>query len=132
MTSDSASRVTRSRRALRLTFYGLVAGAGLATVLHAQEQPPATGDDTKPVPASPAAAPPADAASKPASGTGTPPAKAPGTGTAAAAPAGATAKAPDDDTQDENSPPPKGPSPNRFEPTEKVRADFDVSFPVDI
>jgi hypothetical protein len=29
-------------------------------------------------------------------------------------------------------PVPKGPSPNRFEPTEKVRADFDVSFPVDI
>ncbi|HSW32069.1 MAG TPA: hypothetical protein VLH36_00500 [Steroidobacteraceae bacterium] len=29
-------------------------------------------------------------------------------------------------------PPPKGPSPNRFEPTEKVRADFDVSFPIDI
>jgi len=30
------------------------------------------------------------------------------------------------------SPPPKVPSPNRFEPTEKVRADFDVSFPIDI
>jgi hypothetical protein len=26
----------------------------------------------------------------------------------------------------------KGPTPARFEPTEKVRADFDVSFPVDI
>jgi len=25
-----------------------------------------------------------------------------------------------------------GPTPGRFEPTEKVRADFDVSFPVDI
>jgi hypothetical protein len=25
-----------------------------------------------------------------------------------------------------------GPTPDRFEPTEKVRADFDVSFPVDI
>jgi len=25
-----------------------------------------------------------------------------------------------------------GPTPERFEPTEKVRADFDVSFPVDI
>jgi hypothetical protein len=32
----------------------------------------------------------------------------------------------------EEAPPPKGPSPNRFEPTEKVRADFDVSFPIDI
>ena len=29
-------------------------------------------------------------------------------------------------------PAPKGPSPSRFEPTEKVRADFDVSFPIDI
>jgi hypothetical protein len=28
--------------------------------------------------------------------------------------------------------PPKPASPTRFEPTEKVRADFDVSFPVDI
>ena len=32
----------------------------------------------------------------------------------------------------EKAPAPKGPSPNRFEPTEKVRADFDVSFPIDI
>jgi hypothetical protein len=32
----------------------------------------------------------------------------------------------------EKAPPSKGPSPNRFEPTEKVRADFDVSFPIDI
>ena len=35
-------------------------------------------------------------------------------------------------SQQEKAPPPKGPSPNRFEPTEKVRADFDVSFPIDI
>lgn len=38
-----------------------------------------------------------------------------------------------DDTQ---TPPsgsaPKGPSPQRFVPTEQVRADFDVSFPIDI
>jgi hypothetical protein len=27
---------------------------------------------------------------------------------------------------------PTAPSPARFEPTEKVRADFDVSFPIDI
>jgi hypothetical protein len=32
----------------------------------------------------------------------------------------------------EKAPLPKGSSPNRFEPTEKVRADFDVSFPIDI
>lgn len=29
-------------------------------------------------------------------------------------------------------PPATGPSPQRFEPTEKVRADFEVSFPIDI
>jgi len=36
----------------------------------------------------------------------------------------------------EKAPPPssadKGPSPQRFTPSEQVRADFDVSFPVDI
>lgn len=37
--------------------------------------------------------------------------------------------APDGETP---APAPKGPSPSRFEPTEKVRADFDVSFPIDI
>jgi len=31
-----------------------------------------------------------------------------------------------------NPPAPTGSSPARFEPTEKVRADFDVSFPIDI
>ncbi len=35
-----------------------------------------------------------------------------------------------------NAPPdparPVGPTPGRFEPTEKVRADFDVAFPIDI
>jgi hypothetical protein len=39
--------------------------------------------------------------------------------------------------QDETQAPPsggssKGPSPQRFVPTEQVRADFDVSFPIDI
>jgi len=38
-------------------------------------------------------------------------------------------KAPDGAT---NPPAPAGPPPARFEPTEKVRADFDVSFPIDI
>jgi hypothetical protein len=32
----------------------------------------------------------------------------------------------------DTAPPPRGSSPSRFEPTEKVRADFDVSFPIDI
>jgi len=35
-----------------------------------------------------------------------------------------------DDTQQQ--PTAKGPSPQRFVPTEQVRADFDVSFPIDI
>jgi hypothetical protein len=35
-----------------------------------------------------------------------------------------------DDTQ--TAPVAKGPSPQRFTPTEQVRADFDVSFPIDI
>jgi hypothetical protein len=38
-----------------------------------------------------------------------------------------------DDTQTPpNGSAPKGPSPQRFVPTEQVRADFDVSFPIDI
>lgn len=48
---------------------------------------------------------------------------------AAAAPATSTAKSPA-----ATSPAPRDApaSPQRFEPSEKVRADFDVSFPVDI
>ena len=143
MTSDSASRVTRSRRAFRLILYPLVAGAGLATVLHAQDQAPqpehepaatpAPTDKSAPA-ATPATEPPAQAKTPaPAgeqagqAGTATPPA---GTATPAATTPGANAS--DDDTRDESAPVPKGSSPNHFEPTEKVRADFDVSFPVDI
>ena len=49
-----------------------------------------------------------------------------------------SAKAPpksdDPGAVDESQPPPgaKGPSPQRFVPSEQVRADFDVSFPIDI
>lgn len=61
-----------------------------------------------------------------------------------APPAPATTEAPaaeGDAGTDEEEPPPEstprkpgvvGDTPGRFEPTEKVRADFDVSFPVDI
>jgi hypothetical protein len=40
----------------------------------------------------------------------------------------------DPDAKDDTQAPPtaKGPSPQRFTPTEQVRADFDVSFPIDI
>jgi cytoskeletal protein RodZ len=44
-------------------------------------------------------------------------------------------KAEDKSAVDESQPPPgagKGPSPQRFVPSEQVRADFDVSFPIDI
>jgi hypothetical protein len=107
MTSASASRVTRSSRSLRLTillFAGVVAGV---TVLRAQETPPA--------------APPTER---------TAPAQATPTGPTAA---GTQGEPPADAPAGQSAPPAsKGPTPSRFEPTEKVRADFDVSFPIDI
>ena len=52
---------------------------------------------------------------------------------------GSAPKAPkgDEEAKDDTQTPPtgsvaKGPSPQRFVPTEQVRADFDVSFPIDI
>ncbi len=103
MTSASASRVTRSSRSLRLA---IVVAAGVlagVAVLRAQEAPPS------PAP-SPAAAGPAAEEKKP------------------VPPDGDEAATPDTATPRE----PAGASPGRFEPTEKVRADFDVSFPIDI
>jgi hypothetical protein len=97
MTSDSASRVTRSRRDVALMIVLFVGALALVTALSAQEAPkaPPTEQATEP------AAPPANATED----------KAP--------PSAATDRKP-------------GTSPGRFEPSEKVRADFDVSFPVDI
>jgi hypothetical protein len=103
MTSASASRVTRSSRSLRRAAL-LFAGvlAGI-TALRAQE-PPAT-----PSPA-------------PAAGPASPEPAAP-----------APAAAPDPRAATKTNPPATSTStPARFEPTEKVRADFDVSFPIDI
>jgi hypothetical protein len=68
-------------------------------------QPPAAGSEPEPA---------QDAAAAPAAAATAAPADAPQATTPAATPAAA-----------------KG-SPQRFEPTEKVRADFDVAFPVDI
>jgi cytoskeletal protein RodZ len=116
MTSDSASRVTRSSRNLRLAVLVFLGALAAATALRAQEPSKATAP--APAPASeptakPAAEPPVAASSDEAEST---------------APAG-----------DKSSPasatdrkPPGAASSGRFEPTEKVRADFDVSFPVDI
>ena len=105
MTSASASRVTRSSRSLRLALLLLGGGLAVAGALRAQ-QPPAPKATTEGTEGTEVVEAAKDAAVK------RPP----------AAEADAAEKAPA----------PKGPSPNRFEPTEKVRADFDVSFPIDI
>jgi uncharacterized membrane protein len=101
MTSDSASRVTRSSRSLRLAL--LLFGGVLAcvTVLRAQETP------QPPPAAAPAPKAPAPAATEDTAQTDAPPRQA-------------------------NPPASTASSPAHFEPTEKVRADFDVSFPIDI
>jgi hypothetical protein len=101
MTSDSASRVTRSRRELRIALALFLGAIAAVSVLRAQETPPSAASEP---PAAQAAAPEAPP----------PPAEVP-----AAKPASPPERKP-------------GPSQGRFEPTEKVRADFDVSFPVDI
>ncbi len=138
-TRASVSPATRSRRDLRLLLLLALACAAGLTVLRAQEttppatpaaEAPATGEpgvadepekiDFPDAP-DPGATPPAQPASQP-----SPP---PTSGAAEQEPA------------DDEEPPPDatprtpgvvGPTPGRFEPTEKVRADFDVSFPVDI
>ena len=117
MTSDSVSRVTRSRRSLRLAVLLFLGALAAATVLRAQEPPAATATPPAPAPAGepaaePAAQPPVTASSAGAEGTAPEGDK--------TAPATATDRKPA-----------SAPS-GRFEPTEKVRADFDVSFPVDI
>lgn len=97
-----------SRRARPLSFAPIVALAILAVgIAYAQQN--------LPVPPKPAAQPaPADTAAaadgEPAAGTD------PQDGAPTAAPSPTTGKG----------------SPQRFEPTEKVRPDFDVAFPVDI
>ena len=104
MTSASASRVTRSSRSLRLALLLLGSVLAVAGALRAQEaRGPAPEATTEGAEVAEASK---DEAVKP------PPAAEPD-------PA-------------ERAPLPRGPSPNRFEPTEKVRADFDVSFPIDI
>ena len=135
MTSVSALRVMRSKRVRVLC--ALVAGVAAAAVLRAQDQPPAEPPASAPVavPAGDQAIPQdgddptAPAASTP--GTQAPPANPAGeASTPSAAP-----QTPAVDDEDTAAPPgkaPTGKSPARFEPTEKVRADFDVSFPVDI
>jgi hypothetical protein len=109
MTSASASRVTRSSRSLRLAVLLFAGVLAVATVLRAQESAPAPAG----APATPASAPAANDARE-------------------AAPEVDSPGPPATGAQDDAAPAPTGPSPSRFEPTEKVRADFDVSFPIDI
>jgi len=112
MTSASASRVTRSRRHLLFALLLFAGVLSVVTVLRAQESTPAAAGK----PATPASTPATDAAN-----SGRDP-----------APDGETSAKPPANAPDGAAPAPKGPSPSRFEPTEKVRADFDVSFPIDI
>jgi len=117
----------RSRHQLLLVAVAVGGVLGGTRLLSAQEAPPA------PAEAAPPAAAPAEAAKRTENASGTE-AKAEAD---AAAKADAEAKkaAGADPVQEESAkPPPKavGATPGRFEPTEKVRADFDVSFPIDI
>jgi hypothetical protein len=157
MTSDFASRVTRSSDWRRLLMLGLACVGGM-TVLRAQDvSPPASQSPAQPE--APAGDGTTDQPSAGESGGAgekidfpdAPDPGAPGTKPAAKAPAplppaGASkdtnVDAPEDTaTEEEEEPPPGaaprtpgvvGSTPGHFEPTEKVRADFDVSFPVDI
>ena len=137
MTRASASRATRSSRDLRLLVLLALACVAGITVLRAQETPPADAetapvaepDDTEAAAEGekiefPDAPDPTAAPSKP--------------------PAAPTTEAPAaaaGEEVDGEEPPPEttprtpcvvGDTAGHFEPTEKVRADFDVSFPVDI
>jgi len=108
-------------------FAGVLAAA---TVLRAQETPPAA-----PTPAPASSSPAAAGAGDETSGQAPREVKSgePTTGeaqvegaTTGERPAETNPPAPADRTR------PVGPTPGRFEPTEKVRADFDVAFPIDI
>jgi len=137
MTRVSASRATRSSRDLRLLVLLALACVAGITILRAQETPPADAE-TAPVAEPDSTEAPAEGekiefpdAPDPTAAPSKPPA-APTTEAPAAA-AGAEV--------DEEEPPPEttprtpgvvGDTAGHFEPTEKVRADFDVSFPVDI
>jgi hypothetical protein len=101
-----------SRRARPLSFAPIVALAILAVgIAYAQQNLPVPPKPAKPAAAEPAPADTAAAAdAEPAAGTE------PQDGASTAVPSPTTGKG----------------SPQRFEPTEKVRPDFDVAFPVDI
>jgi hypothetical protein len=136
MTSDSASRVTRSSRSLRRTLALLAACIAVVGLLRAQETaaPPGSARTTADSPESAK-----EKQSAPATQSAAPAGADSGTSDAVASAPGTDSEGTADSTTEKPSPadvrpaPAKGgTSPGRFEPTEKVRADFDVSFPVDI
>lgn len=106
MTSGSASRVTHSSRSLRRAL--VLSGCCLvaATVLRAQEPAAEKGQATEG----------SERTDE----------------TAVQAPAAAADEEKESATGQGRERGVVGSTPGRFEPTEKVRADFDVSFPVDI
>ena len=137
MTRASASRATRSSRDLRLLVLLALACVAGITVLRAQDTPPAdaeTAPVTEPDGTEAAAedekidfpdAPDPTAA----------PSKPPAAPTTEAPAAAAGEEVDEEELPPETTPRTPGvvgDTPGHFEPTEKVRADFDVSFPVDI
>jgi len=111
MTSASASRVTRSRRNLQLALLLFVSCLAVVTVLRAQE------------PAAPAKARETTEGTEPRDAKKS---------VEATAPAAAGKDKAEPAANPDRKPGAVGSTPGHFEPTEKVRADFDVSFPVDI
>ena len=137
MTRASASRATRSSRDLRLLVLLALACVAGITVLRAQETPPADAETA------PVAEPDDTEAAADGEKIEFPDAPDP-TAAPSKPPAAPTTEAPAaaaGEEVDEEEPPPEttprtpgvvGDTAGHFEPTEKVRADFDVSFPVDI
>ena len=142
MTRASASRATRSSRDLRLLVLLALACVAGITVLRAQETPPADAE-TAPVaePDGTEAAAEGEKIEFPdAPDPSAAPSKPPAAPTTEAPTTEAPAAAAGEEVGEEEPPPettPRTPgvvgdTPGHFDPTEKVRADFDVSFPVDI
>lgn len=137
MTRASASRATRSSRDLRLLVLLALACVAGITVLRAQETPPADAETA------PVAEPEGTEAAAEGEKIEFPDAPDP-TAAPSKPPAAPTTEAPaaaaGEEVDEEELPPettPRTPgvvgdTAGHFEPTEKVRADFDVSFPVDI
>jgi hypothetical protein len=122
MISDSELRVTRSRLSLQRSVLLFASCLMLVAALRAQEEPTVP---PVPAPAAQEAGPQAPAEQAP---EDQPP---PADGAKDAGPSEAAAATPAESAPKQE-PAPKQSSPTRFEPTEKVRADFDVSFPIDI